>query len=292
MRTVLICHDDDALNREGLARWLASFSDLTGVVAIRERPQRLWRRVRREVSRVGLLRFLDVLAFRVYYRLRLRQRDRRWEQAKLAELCAAYPPLPPTTRVLVAHSPNAPEAEAFIREMRPDVVLARCKVILRESVFSIPAHGTFVMHPGICPEYRNAHGCFWALARNDLDRVGMTLLRIDRGVDTGPVHGYYRCDCDEATDSHVVIQHRTVFDNLGSLREQLEAIGAGRGRALDTAGRTSGTWGQPWLTAYWAWQRQARRRARWRSRSCTTTSPHEGARTRAASPAPAPLATS
>ena len=47
------------------------------------------------------------------------------------------------------------------------------------------------MHPGICPEYRNAHGCFWALANRDLNKVGMTLLRIDKGVDTGPTFGYY-----------------------------------------------------------------------------------------------------
>ena len=54
---------------------------------------------------------------------------------------------------------------------------ARCKVILKEKIFGIPRVGTFVMHPGICPEYRNAHGCFWALVRRDLERVGMTLLR-------------------------------------------------------------------------------------------------------------------
>src|SRR5436309_328007 len=32
---------------------------------------------------------------------------------------------------------------------------------------SLPARGTFVLHTGICPEYRNAHGCFWALARSE-----------------------------------------------------------------------------------------------------------------------------
>ena len=47
------------------------------------------------------------------------------------------------------------------------------------------------MHPGICPEYRNSHGCFWALARRDLDHVGATLLQIDEGSDTGPVYAYY-----------------------------------------------------------------------------------------------------
>lgn len=260
LRTALICHADDPLNREGLARWLASYSELTGVVVLGETRQRLWKRIRREVRRVGLLRFLDVLAFRAYYRLALRGSDRRWEEAKLAELCRRFDPLPASTRVLLAASPNAPAAEAFLRECRPDIVIARCKTLLKPEVFTIPRDGTFVMHPGICPQYRNAHGCFWALARNDLDNVGMTLLRIDRGVDTGPVYGFFRCAYDERTDSHHVIQHRTVLDNLDAIRDRLLEIHAGQAEPIDTRGRPSGEWGQPWLSAYRAWQRQAARR--------------------------------
>src|SRR5437764_1520538 len=85
MRTALICHADDVLNREGLARWLASFTDLAGLIVLHESRQRFWRRVKREVRRSGLLRFLDVLGFRLYYKLLLQKRDRRWEKKKLAE---------------------------------------------------------------------------------------------------------------------------------------------------------------------------------------------------------------
>jgi hypothetical protein len=262
MRTLLIAHRDDPLNAEGLARWLNSFSTLAGVVVLQERRQRLWKRVRREVRRVGPVRFLDVLAFRLYYRLFLRGRDRRWEREKLAELRDTYPPLKADVPRLHTPSPNAPEAERFIRAQAPDLVIARCKTLLKESVFAIAPRGTFVMHPGICPEYRNAHGCFWALARNDLGNVGMTLLRIDKGVDTGPVFGYYHCRYDESTDSHIVIQHKVVFDNLDALRARLCAIGVGRAERIDTTGRPSGEWGQPWLTAYLAWRRRARVRRR------------------------------
>src|SRR5437868_1285912 len=109
MRTALICHADDPLNAEALPRWLASFSDLAGVVVLHEPRQRLWRRLKREYRRVGALRVLDVFAFRLWYRLFLRRRDRAWERGKLAELCAAYPPLPDNTRVLPRRSPNAPQ---------------------------------------------------------------------------------------------------------------------------------------------------------------------------------------
>lgn len=261
-RTALICHADDRLNREALARWLASFSELALVVELEEPKQRLWRRVRREVKRVGALRFPDVLAFRLYYRMTMAARDREWKERTLAALLERYPPLPASTRVLRASSPNTDEVKRALREAAPDLMLARCKSLIKASVFSAPRVGTFVMHPGICPEYRNAHGCFWALARGDRERVGMTLLRIDRGVDTGPVFGYYHADFDEQRDSHIVIQAKVVFDNLDALAEKLTEIAAGRAQTIETAGRESAEWGQPWLSAYWKWRRAARRRSR------------------------------
>ena len=250
MRTVLICHEQAGLDREVLAPWLCSFSQLAGLVILRERPQRLWRRIRREIKRVGWARFADVLAFRIYYRLFIGQADRLWEQASVESFSKRFAPIPRDVPVLYTHSPNAPEAEAFIRDAQPDMMIARCKAILKESVFSIPRKGTFVMHPGVCPEYRNAHGCFWALAQKDYSKVGMTLLRVDRGVDTGPVYGYYSYSYDPKKESHVVIQQRVVLENLDSLRRKLLEVYESSAEPISIDGRKSGEWGQPWLSAY------------------------------------------
>ena len=89
--------------------------------------------------RIGDL--LDVLAFRAFYRLLLARRDERWERDQLEALAAAYPDLPDVP-VLVAQSPNSPEAEAFLRDLAPDIVLARCKTLLQERVFSIASRGS------------------------------------------------------------------------------------------------------------------------------------------------------
>jgi hypothetical protein len=260
MRTVLICHYDDPMNRQGLAAWLASFTDLVGLIVIRETRGRLMRRIRRELRRAGPLRFPDVLAFRTYYRLFLRSRDQQWARRRLAELARAYGLPPATARVVETPNPNHPAVESILKELAPDLMIARCKTLLKPRVFAIPRCGTFVLHPGICPEYRNAHGCFWALARGDRTNVGITLLKIDEGVDTGPVYGYFRYEPDEVNESHFVIQHRAVLDNLEPLKTKLLEIGEGRAEPVDTSGRPSREWGQPWLTAHLAWKL----RARWR----------------------------
>jgi hypothetical protein len=248
MRTLVICHDGADLDREGLVRWLGSFSTVAGTVIIREPGGRLRKRIAREITRVGFWRFLDVLAFRAYYALAQAAADRRWEQRELDRLRAWFPDRPESPELVVG-SPNSKEAEAFIRKQQPDLVIARCKTLLSERIFTIPRLGTYVMHPGICPEYRNAHGCFWAMATDDRQNVGMTMLRIDKGVDTGPVYGYFRVEA-APSESHIVTQHRVVLDHLDAIRATLLAIETGTATSLDTTGRKSATWGQPWLSAY------------------------------------------
>lgn len=256
-RAVLICHASEPLNRFGLARWMASFLDLAAIIEIHEPPARLRKRIVREYKRIGAGRFLDVLAFRFYSRIALRGRDCAWETKLLEDLENRYPDIPATTRILATPSPNSAEAERLLREAKPGLIVARCKSILNARIFKQAAVGTFVMHPGVCPEYRNAHGCFWAMASRDLNNVGMTLLKIDEGVDTGPVYGYFRADFDEATETHNMIQNRVVFDNLDALRAKFGEILAGTARTIDTKGRPSRAWGQPWLTSYMRWKRMA-----------------------------------
>ena len=258
MKTLLITHDEDRLNRIALAGWLASFSELAGILSIVEPPTRRRRRVRREIARVGWVRFVDVLAFQLYYRLFLGRTDAAWTEAEIQRVTGRYGHVPATTPVLRTSSPNSPEAERFIRAAAPDVTIARCKSLLNERIFAIPRAGTLVMHPGICPEYRNSHGCFWALANNDASRVGMTLLKIDNGVDTGPVYGYYTYPYDERRESHVVIQHRVVFENLDALRDKILEIASGVAEPIETEGRMSRAWGQPWLSQYLKWKKRSR----------------------------------
>lgn len=243
----------------GLARWLASFTELVAIIMIQEPAGRLQQRVRREIRRVGWFRFLDVLAFRVFYRFFLASGDHRWYLDALAELQHRYPPVPSSCRILQTPSPNSPEAEALLRELAPDLAVARCKTLLAQRIFTIPQRATLVLHPGICPPYRNAHGCFWALAKRDLSHVGMTLLAIDKGIDTGPIYGHYSYEFDEQRESHIVIQYRAVLENLDLLAAKILELFRGEAPPVDVTGWPSAEWGQPWLSSYWSWKAAAQK---------------------------------
>jgi hypothetical protein len=257
---VLMCHEQDRLDTEGLASWLASALTLAGLIIIRDSRRARWRAARREIRRVGILRFLDVVAFRAYARVVLARGDAAWKEREIERLRARYPATLRSVPRVVVSTPNSPEARQFLADLRPDLAIARCKVILEPEIFEQPRVGTFVLHPGICPEYRNAHGCFWALANRDMHRVGMTLLRVDRGVDTGPIYLQASYDLDEVRESHIVIQYRAVLENLDAIGRTLVALCRGEAvTPVSTTGRRSATWGQPRLTDYLRWKWIARR---------------------------------
>jgi methionyl-tRNA formyltransferase len=248
------------MTRYGFARWLASFTDLAGIVEIHEDGSRAKQRIRSEVKRIGWLRFLfDVMPYRFYSRIVDQEKDKQWEKELMAELVEAYPDIPESTRVLVTASPNSDETRDFISSLSPDMSVARCKTLLKKDIYSIPKDGTLVLHPGVCPEYRNAHGCFWALANDESDKVGMTLLKIDDGIDTGPVYGYYSYPFDVSKETIGIIYNRVVYDNLDMLREKFIEIHNNKAELLDTSGRKSGIWGQPWLSKYLKIKKQGKK---------------------------------
>jgi hypothetical protein len=238
---------------------MASFSDLAGIVELSETTGRTMQRIKAQVRRSGVWRLLDVFALRLYYRMAHASSDRKFEQDTVTALVKRFGPAP-AVPVLQTSSVNAPETVAFLERCRPDFAIARCKTLLKPAVFQVPARGTYVLHPGICPEYRNAHGCFWALSSGDLERVGLTLLRIDAGVDTGPIYGYFTYPFDERRETHVRIQQRVLSENLDAIRDRLLAAVSGHAERIDTSGRSSAVWGQPWLSAFARWKWAARRR--------------------------------
>ena len=235
---VLICHEGDRLDTEGLASWLASTMNLAGLIVISDKGRRLWTAARRELRRVGLARLSRRRRLpRVRAAAPARQR-RRVEGASSRR--AARRSIPRTStacRESLSRIRTATASREFLNSVKPDIVIARCKFILKPEIFSLARVGAFALHPGICPEYRNAHGCFWALVNRDLDRVGMTLLKIDKGIDTGPVYLQAGCSIDELAESHIVIQYRVVIENLDAHRGDADRSVQRKTRGADSHGR-------------------------------------------------------
>ena len=81
---------------------------------------------------------------------------------------------------------DAEVQEAYL-ELRPDlVILAFVTDLIPEALLDIPPLGTICYHPSLLPRHRGASAINWAVIQGDT-RTGLTILWVDKGIDTGPI---------------------------------------------------------------------------------------------------------
>ncbi|MFQ5767471.1 MAG: methionyl-tRNA formyltransferase [Acidobacteriota bacterium] len=110
---------------------------------------------------------------------------------------------------------NAPAEVAALRSLSPEVlVVAAYGQILRPPLLTLSRRGAVNLHASLLPAFRGAAPVAHALLAGETS-TGVTLMRMDEGLDTGPILAQASLDIDEA-------------DDRGSLTRRL----AGRGAAL------------------------------------------------------------
>ena len=80
-----------------------------------------------------------------------------------------------------------PEAIAQLHSWEPDlIVVAAFGQILRSPVLNLPPHGCINVHASLLPRWRGAAPIQAAILHGD-KQTGVTIMRMDPGVDTGPI---------------------------------------------------------------------------------------------------------
>ncbi|MEQ1440373.1 methionyl-tRNA formyltransferase [Fontimonas sp. SYSU GA230001] len=79
------------------------------------------------------------------------------------------------------------EAQDVLRRLAPEVmVVVAYGVILPQAVLDIPVHGCLNIHASLLPRWRGAAPIQRAIEAGDA-RTGVTIMRMDAGLDTGPM---------------------------------------------------------------------------------------------------------
>lgn len=108
---------------------------------------------------------------------------------------------------------NEPDAIQQLHLWAPDIiVVAAFGQILRSAVLGLPQFGCVNVHASLLPRWRGAAPIQAAILHGD-DQTGITIMRMDPGIDTGP----------SLAQKSVQISGE---DTAGSLTEKLSVIGA------------------------------------------------------------------
>lgn len=89
--------------------------------------------------------------------------------------------------VLQPPSLKDPDVVAQLRDLNPDVmVVAAFGQILRADVLNLPTFGCINLHASLLPRWRGAAPVAAAIKADDA-KTGVTLMKMDEGLDTGPI---------------------------------------------------------------------------------------------------------
>ncbi|MSV34407.1 MAG: methionyl-tRNA formyltransferase [Bryobacterales bacterium] len=80
-----------------------------------------------------------------------------------------------------------PEVVEQLRAMAPEaIIVVGYGQIIPKAILDIPPLGIFNVHASLLPKYRGAAPIQWAIANGE-PRTGVTIMRIDEGLDTGGI---------------------------------------------------------------------------------------------------------
>ncbi len=117
---------------------------------------------------------------------------------------------------LAVLQPERARAEASVlalAALKPElIVVAAYGQILPPSILELPPHGCLNVHASLLPKYRGAAPIQWAIL-DDQPQTGVTIMKMDAGLDTGPM----------LTTAIVEI---TAADNSQTLHDRLAGTGA------------------------------------------------------------------
>lgn len=87
---------------------------------------------------------------------------------------------------------NDPDALAAVDAAKLDwLMIVGWSQIARAPLLALPTRGTLGMHPTLLPEGRGRAAIPWAILKG-LSETGVTLFKLEEGVDTGPIAGQIR----------------------------------------------------------------------------------------------------
>jgi methionyl-tRNA formyltransferase len=105
------------------------------------------------------------------------------------------------------------EARAAVLELQPDVItVAAYGLLLPQALLDLPGHGCLNIHGSLLPRHRGAAPIAAAILAGEA-ATGVSIMRVDAGLDTGPVLASASLPIDPE-------------DTTGSLTAKLAALGA------------------------------------------------------------------
>ncbi len=195
----------------------------------------------------GLLSALSQVLFIRTIRLLLNRRDEPRIEA-ICQRASMERSRPVTSAIGYVTSVNSDDCRERLQEAKPRIIVINGTRIIGKKTLGATGAAFINTHHGITPQYRGAHGAYWALYNRDPENCGVTVHLVDEGIDTGNIISQARI-APESTDSFVTYPYLLTEQALPLLVKAIEDI---KRNALQTtpASGVSAIWYHPGFVQY------------------------------------------
>ena len=147
-------------------------------------------------------------------------------------------------------SVNDKECLDLIIKIQPDIIIVNGTRIIGKRLLEATKTLFINTHVGITPEYRGVHGGYWALRNDDIKNCGVTIHKVDVGIDTGDIISQNKIEVTNR-DNFVTYPFLQISKAIVMMKEVLITIENDQLRTYKKEGTSvSKLWYHPTLTGY------------------------------------------
>jgi len=163
--------------------YLSQYYPISTVIL--EQPLSRWQLLRGRAKRLSWLQAIGQAAFMLLATPFLSFESRR-RRRHIAQRLNTTSPIP-LQKIINVPSVNAPQTQEIIRQLNPQLILVNGTRIIHKNTLNATSALFINLHVGITPLYRGVHGGYWALVQQQPQYCGVTIHKIDIGIDTGNI---------------------------------------------------------------------------------------------------------
>lgn len=205
--------------------------------------------VKRRIKNLGFIEVLNQSFFQILIpRILTLFSKRRISEIKIINNLKEKP-VPQAILTEVA-SVNDKECLDLIIKIQPDIIIVNGTRIIGKRLLEATKTLFINTHVGITPEYRGVHGGYWALRNDDIKNCGVTIHKVDVGIDTGDIISQNKIEVTNR-DNFVTYPFLQISKAIVMMKEVLITIENDQLRTYKKEGTSvSKLWYHPTLTGY------------------------------------------
>jgi folate-dependent phosphoribosylglycinamide formyltransferase PurN len=173
----------EGLTTDLLYQGISDEIDIAAVII--EKRESSAQKIKRRVKKIGVFKTMGQVLFLILIQpLIPKRKSRIHEIISHAQIDSL-----PIPKNLIKSVENIHDQSVInaIQELQPDLILINGTRILKKDLLEKISCPILNIHVGITPKYRGVHGGYWALRNQEPELFGVTLHKVDSGIDTGAI---------------------------------------------------------------------------------------------------------